>query len=240
MRSKVTKKKELITLASELDIDFPEHSEYIEDKSAKNIQKAITTNGIALRTNNVAVNRECYLEKKSLTTLLKTDTKGVNRLYNNLPKEDKYSDGKKRFVKLSASQKILSDRIQEPRAPLVNLHLQYAEECLISFRDCAQLQHDRALSNDQINNKLPKLKGSLINERELTECEYTGKDLENNAVAHHRERKADQPALSLDPENLDIINPDPHTTVHSSDAESSKEVDKLCDNKGWNKPRNKS
>lgn len=240
MRLIVTKKNQLAILASDLDIKFPESPDYIDDKTEEAIQNSILTNGVVYSTDNVAVNKECYLGKNALTTLLKTDVKGVNKLYNNLPKSDKKTNGKDRQIKLSATQKIVSDRIQEPRSPLVNQHLQYVESCLISFRDCPQLQNDRALSNAQIQEKLPKLKSSLIKERELTECEYTGEPLDNKSAAHHRNRKADHPAQSLDPENIDIINNSPHITVHSEDAETSEEVDALADKMGWNKPRNKS
>lgn len=236
----MTKKKELVVLASDLDINFPDSPEYVGEKTAEAIQNSIVNNGVVIRTDNVAVNRECFLDKNALPTLLKTDVKGVNRLYNNLPKSDKKSNGNERLVKLSATQKIVSERIQEPRSPLVNQHLQYAELCLISFRGCAKLQSDRALSDSQIKEKLPKLKGHLIKERGLTECEYTGEPLDNKSAAHHRDRKADKPALSLDGENVDIINNPPHVTVHSVGAETSGEVDELADKMGWNKPRQKS
>ena len=235
----MTKKYQLVVPASDLNIDFPEHSEYMDESSVEAIQDTIINNGLVIRTENVAVNRECYLNKKALPTLLKTDVKGSNRLYNNLPKSDKISNGDQRLIKLSATQKILSERIQEPRSPLVTLHLQYAESCLISFRDSTELQHDRALSSAKIQEKLPKLKDELIKERNLTSCEYTGEPLDKNSVAHHRFRKSDKPALALDSENLDIINPPPHHLLHSEGAETPEEVDKLADKLDWFKPRRK-
>lgn len=222
------KNNELILFEIEkLKVKFPDKPELLEEKDAKNIQNAINKKGF------YDSNGRCYLEKTAIRTIICTDSKGANRFYNDLEDNDKIENGKNHYVRIEAVQYEISKRSQEPRDIYVRERMKYAEDCIIDFRDSPQLSKMRSIEKSKIDKELPNIKKKKIKTEGLTCCELTGEPLEKNSAAHHMDRKSDVPRKALDEENIKIVNPGVHKTIHQAGAESKEELAELCKENGW-------
>ncbi|HEY8034662.1 MAG TPA: hypothetical protein VIF37_03630 [Methylobacter sp.] len=215
--------------ASEINIQFTEESKALDSQDAEKIRKTVVKHG-------GDYGGKCFIEKSGLPRLLCTDAKGANRVYINAAPKDKFQDGDKRYINVTAVQKEIGDRIQQPRDAYMHERLKYSDQCLRDYRDNPTVAQDRHIEESMIRRDLPKLKSRKIAVEGITACQYTGESLEKNAAAHHRIRKSDDPSLALDLNNVDIINPKPHKKVHDEGAESPDELRALCEKESWNFP----
>lgn len=216
--------------AEKLAINFPKKNVHITDAEAKKSRDLVASSG------EYAMDGRTFINKKALPHLLATDTPGVNRVYNDLDDEDKVELADKKLVSTPAVQKIISERLQEPRDTLERERLRDSEACLIAFRDAPELEKCREVEESKNREEQPLLKGKKIAAENITSCQLTGEPLAPNAHAHHIERRADKPRKARDLNNVVVINPEPHEEVHRNRAESPQELQDLCETKGWNNP----
>lgn len=215
--------------ATDLEIDFPEKSEYVTESEAEKTRKSISEKSV------FTPDGQTYIDKESLPSLLATDKKGAARAYLDANTEDKLELGEKRYLTTSRTQYEISKRIEEPRDTLQIERLKDSEKCLIAYRDHPDLEKRREVEESKIRKELPNLKAKKQKIDNVQNCELTGDSLEKNAAVHHKERRADKPRLSLDEDNLLLINPEPHKEIHKVGAESKEELLALSEERGWKK-----
>lgn len=216
--------------AKDLTINFPEKNKHISDKEAERNRSLIQDYGAY--TND----GRAYIDKNALPHLLSTDKKGGNRFYNNLENQDKLELGDQTLASVSAINKELSERIQEPRDSLQKERLRDSEDCINAFRDAPELEKIREIEESKNRKEQPKLKAKKIKAENITACQLTGNPLDPDADAHHLERRADKPRKARDLSNIIVANKPPHREVHEAGAETPEELSELCTQKGWNDP----
>ena len=215
--------------AQNLTITFPKENEHISDKDAKKNRDLIKKNGAY--TND----GKAYIDKIASPHFLATDKNGVNRFVNTLENEDKLEQGEQRLVSVSAVNKEISERIQEPRE-IQKERLRDSESCLNALRDSPDLEKIREVEESKNRKEKSKLKARKIAAENISACQVTGEPLETDADAHHIARQADKPREAINLDNIIVINKQPHREIHAAGAESSEELSKLCKEKGWNDP----
>lgn len=208
--------------AKDLKIEFPKNDKLTEKEMTRS-QNAISNHGIALENNRTMIN------KKAIPTLLCTDQKGANKFYGKLSESDKYKDGDKQYASTSSVVKEISEKIQEPRDSLTREQLKYNETCINSFRDADRLENERSIEEARIRKELPKLGPKIMKENGITTCEVTGEAFDNDAHAHHLERKADNPRRALDPSNIKMVKEKVHVKIHSENAEGEEGFKKFVE-----------
>lgn len=206
---------------------------HITEKEAERNRSLVQNNGA------YTPDGKAYIDKKTLSHLLVTDNKGVNRFYNNLDNKDKLALGDQKLASLSSINKEISERLQEPRDTLQRERLRDSENCINAFRDAPDLEKIREVEESKNRKEQPKLKSKKIKTENISKCQLTGANLEPDADAHHITRRADEPRKSRDPDNIIIINKQPHRELHAVGAESPEELSALCKEKGWHDPTKK-
>ncbi|MDN8644349.1 hypothetical protein Q0S19_07735 [Stenotrophomonas indicatrix] len=216
--------------AKDLNIIFPEKNKHISDGEASKNREIVKNNGA------YTSDGRAYLDKVALPHLLATDQRGVNRIYNDLENADKLEVGAQNLVAVSAVNKVISERIQEPRDSLQKERLRDSEACVNAFRDAPELEKIREVEESRSRKEQPRLKEKKIRAESITACQLTGAPLDPDADAHHIERQADKPRKARDLRNIVVANKSPHREVHAEGAETPEELSALCLRKGWNDP----
>ncbi len=209
--------------AESLSIEFPKNDNLSEQEMQRAI-KSINKHGIALE------NGRTMVEKNALPTMLCTDKKGANKVYGKLSESDKYRDGDKQYASTSSVTKEISERIQEPRDALTREQLKYNEQCLNALRDADKLENERSIDEARIRKELPKLGKKIMNEKGIKNCEVTDEPFDNDAHAHHVERKSDVPRRALDPSNIKMVKKEVHDDIHESNAEGEEAFNAYVEN----------
>ena len=222
------KKKEIV-LRSPADLDnfnYPEKkSKNLTDTEYFNIKNNLEKNV------RITPESEIIVNKKGIPKILLTDPKGANKFVNNLDDDQKLKNGTDKFVKLSPLQQELSKRIQEPRDSLTREKLKENEYGLMTIRDTYELEKGREIDYQRIRNELPKLKEKKMKAENISTDDITGEPLKPNAVAHHIERKADNPKQALNLDNIALLNQDTHIEGHQSNFEGKENYDNFKNDK---------
>jgi acylphosphatase len=216
--------------AEELTLNFPVANRHLsEDEAGK-------TRSLLKETSIYTPDSRVYIKKDSLPHLMGTDKKGVNRFYNDLNDIDKIENGSSKYASVEAVNKEFSKRLQEPRDAQQRERIRDSEKCINALRDAPELEKIREIEESKNRKEQPRLKAKKMKLEGITNCQLTGELLENDAHAHHIERRADKPRLARDLNNIVVANQNPHDEVHRENAESREELKKLCEKKGWNDP----
>jgi len=189
-------------------LNFPKPSEFVTEDFAKKARDCIQKYGVRDGNGKTAVNA------RALKVALRTDDVGAKKFYNRLPEKDKFKDGNERYVRTPVLKRELDERIEKPHDAKKIEEMKEVERCLTALRDNYESQRQRALSESNIRSGQRFLKGEKIARDNITECEHSGLPLEPNAHAHHKERRADDPDLALDLNNIEVVNPMPHEEHH--------------------------
>ena len=228
------KKNELVVhSAAKLTLNFPKANQHISDGDAKKIRVAIKKQGA------YTPDGKAFVNKKGLLNILATDKKGVKKFVSDLDDDDKIKNGTNTLVSVPAVMKEISVRIQLPTDTIKKEKLKDSEGCVAALRDAPELDKIREVQESKIRKELPGLKKKKIKAEGITACQVTEQLLIPDAHAHHISRKADQPDLALDLNNIAVVNPEPHAEIHAAGAESPEEFSALCKEKGWNDPTKK-
>lgn len=221
------KKSIVITGISELNIKLPPPSELLLASDAEANRNAIQTGGA------FTPDGQALIDKRKVQYLLATDSDGANLVISDMSDDDKIEDGKSFFIKTSALSTPLSERIQEPRDGYELLRLKDAESCLNAFRDTPSLEVIRMTVEARNEREMPKVKAEV---RKKSATCLSGETLEKNADVHHKERVADKPRKSVDPQNMIAVNYLVHKKIHKAKAHSPQALDALSKKEGWPKP----
>lgn len=197
----------VIRSATEFKIEYPKNEILNADEQAK-IQKAVNSGGKAIGT-------KTYIDSNNLRTLLNTDKKGVGLVLNEAPSEDIKRLGDVDFLSTPHVQKEIAKRREQPRPELDREKLKYSGQCIEAFSNNSQLDKERTVESDRINNERSKIGKKVIQERKSTVSELSGKPLDK-PVVHHKNRVADKPEEALNRDNLTVIREDEHKDFHSS------------------------
>jgi len=216
--------------ANELTLNFPVRDGLVDARHAERTRLAIREHGVFMPDGRTAVGLT------ALPAILATDQKGANRVYLGLSPRDKFSDGDRRYAMLPALQKVVSERIEEPRDAYQRERLRDSEACLQALRDAPELDKARSVDESKIRSALPALKRRKIEAEGITACQLTGMPLEKDAAAHHANRKADFPRQSLDLDHVVIVNKVPHEDIHRAGAESKEELSEFAKKRGLKDP----
>lgn len=213
--------------AADLGLKFPKPKDLVPATVAEATQKAIVNNGI------YTPDGKAYIEKSAIPNLLGTDRAGANQFYNDLADADKMQNGQERFVHTAAIMGEISRRIQEPYPANKLENLKYNEDCLRTFRDDPELEKRRVVHEAKIRQDWPAFRQRMIRAEGVSNCQVSGQPLEPNPHLHHIIRRADNPSLSLDPNNVVLANPGPHDVIHKAEAHSPEKLEELAKKKGW-------
>ncbi|HBY4414936.1 TPA: hypothetical protein MIU36_23505 [Klebsiella pneumoniae] len=227
---KMSKNLPSLTLAKDLNIEFPENSKDLTEAENAKIKNAII-NGGALNSDG-----NTFIKKKKIGTLLACDNGGANRVYNNLSDKDKLIFDNERYASVSSILHAVSDRVQEPRDAIIREKLRQSEKGLIALRDSPTAEKTREIMKSRIEIALPNLKKDKIERDSLVNCQLSGEALEKDAHAHHVNRKSDNPRNALNLDDILVVNPDIHDEIHKNKANTREELEELIKEKGWNNP----
>ena len=191
-------------------LNFPAPSEYVDKKYADKTRNIIQQNGVRDENGKTALNT------RGLQHTLSTDAVGAKKFYNRLPEKDKFKVGQERYVRTPALKRELDERIEKPFDVQKIEQMKENERCLTALRDNPDSQTQRALQESKIRSEQKYLKKRKIERDNVQECQLSpaGTPLEPDAHAHHDERRADDPDLALDLDNIKIANKDAHTQHH--------------------------
>jgi hypothetical protein len=223
------KKEIILKPITGLSFKYPEKPETLNNKEHNDIINNLNKNVCITPKNEVAV------KKQGILKILLTDKKGANKFINDLPNDQRIENGNDIYAKLPSVQKEISKRIQEPRDSLVIEKLKDTEKSLIAIRDNPKLERERSVCHQRIENELPKLKNKKIKAENITADDITGEPLRPDAVAHHVERKADDPNNALNLSNIAILNQDIHIEGHQNNFEGKENYEKFKQKKNYEK-----
>lgn len=201
----------VVTSLVSTPLDFPPPSEFVDAEHASKTRIAIQENGVYDEVGKTAV------RVVALTRILSTDVVGAKKFYNNLPDKDKFKDGSDRYVKTPALKRELDDRIEKGFDAKKIEQYRESERCLTALRDNPKSRTIRALSESANRAGQKTLKKKKIERDKITVCEGTSEPLEPNAQAHHIIRRADDPDLALDLNNIEILNEAAHAAHHAEE-----------------------
>lgn len=208
MKKKNENKALTIRGANEFNLSFPENN-ILKPEETKKIKNAVQKGGIA-------VNQKTYINEKNLAPVLNTDNKGVQIVMNNAPSEDIFRNGNNEYLSTPQIKKEIATRLEQPRSTLVKEKLNYADKCVDVLSKNPQLEKERTIESDRINQERDSLGAQTIKERKSTSSELSGEPLRGNVVVHHLERKADKPENFRNKENLIVLTDEEHKDFHSS------------------------
>ncbi len=210
MSEKEEKKEIVVNSLQKLKVNSSKPRKEIE-KEGNKAKKSLIDNGIYTPDGKV------YIAKKSMPSLLATDSKGANIVYTNLENKDKLVDGNNKYISLPAMQKEISIRIQQPRDTIQKERLKYSEELMKSVRDAEELEKIRELEESRIRRELPLKKKEKLKKETIDDIT---KEKLTKPVIHHKTRVSDDPSKALDEDNLAALNDDTHVDVHRNNAET--------------------
>ncbi|EJE4162870.1 hypothetical protein M3916_002985 [Vibrio parahaemolyticus] len=194
---------------------FPEPSETVDPTTAKRTRSCIAKYSVTTDDGKTLVN------EKALGHILHTDTIGVRGFVSDLDDEDKFSSGREHYVRTPAVRKEIDERIEKPYDTKKRENLRDSAKCLEIVRD--NQESERVRNVREVNNREGQrhLKARKIKRDGITNCEHSGELLSDNAHAHHRVRRADDPDKALDLDNIEIVNPEHHDEHHRKEMESA-------------------
>lgn len=192
-------------------LNFPEQSKFVDKEYAQKTRDIIQQNGVRDNDGKTALNT------KGLTHTLCTDTVGAKKFYNKLPDKDKFKVGNERYVRTPALKKELDERIEKPFDAKKIEQMKENERCLTALRDNAESRTIRGINESNNRSGQKFLKKRKIERDNITKCQLSGVPLEPDAHAHHDERRADNPDLALDLDNIKIVNKEPHKKHHKDE-----------------------
>ncbi len=213
--------------AKELTIKFPDNK-YLTDKEKEKTRNAIKKGGI------VKNDGKTFINKNKMPTLLATDKKGANKVYNDLDNDEKFQDGKLKYADSVAIVKEISKRIQEPRTQLERENLKDRRDCINAFIDSPDLEKERSIEADRIKKGLSNLTKKKMKAENITRDQLTGEAFNKDAEGHHKVRKADDPRKALDQSNIIVTKKENHDKIHQQGAEDIESLRKLAQKEGWN------
>lgn len=193
---------------SSTPLNFPAPSEFVGKDYAEKTRSIIQQHGVRDSEGKTALNA------RGLQHTLCTDSVGAKKFYNRLPDADKFKVGDERYVRVPALKRELDERIEKPFDAKKVEQMKENERCLIALRDNSESQRARALNESKIRSGQRSLKQQKIARDNVTACEHSGAPLQPNAHAHHKERRADNPDLALNLDNIEVVNPEPHEEHH--------------------------
>lgn len=194
-------------------LKFPEPSKFVEEAYAEKIRGVIQKNGVRDNDGKTALNT------KGLQHTLCTDSVGAKKFYRRLPEKDKFKVGGERYVRTPALKRELDERIEKPYDATKIEQMKENERCLTALRDNSDSQTLRTLNESRSRREQRYLKQRKIERDDISACEHTGAPLEPDAHAHHKERRADNPDLALDLDNIEILNNEPHKEHHRKEKD---------------------
>jgi len=195
--------------ASTYEIKFPDNK-FLSEPQKKRIQKAVEKGG-------VSIGNETYIADDQLPKLFSTDKAGATNIIMEVPPEDLRTIGDREYVSTPEIQKKISQRRQQPRGLTEQEKLGYAKECVDAFSNNPELNKKRAIEAERIAKERSSLGKKVIEERQSTVSELSGRPLEDKAEVHHKDRVADKPERAFDPTNLTVILDDEHLKYTTSD-----------------------
>ena len=205
----MAKKKPVAVFSLEsTPLKFPSRSEFVTEDFAEKARYSIQKYGVRDGNGKTALNA------KALKVVLRTDDVGAKKFYNRLPDADKFKDGNERYVRTPALKRELDERLEKPYDAKKTEEMKEAERCLTALRDNSESLRQRALGESNIRSGQRFLKNEKIARDNITACEHSGLPLESSAHAHHKVRRADNPDLALDLNNIEVVNPTPHEEHH--------------------------
>jgi hypothetical protein len=218
----------IIKPITDLLIEYPRKPETMSDKEHHGIINNLDRNVCIVPNNEVAV------KKQGISKILSTDIKGARRFINNLSNNELIYNGNDTYVKLPSLQKEITNRIQQPRDVLTKEKLKFTEESLRTIRDNPELEKARGIAFQRIQNELPRLRDKKIKAENISKDDITGEPLKQNAVAHHIERKSDNPNIALNLDNIAILNRATHIEGHQNNFEGPENYRKFRETKQKN------
>lgn len=129
-----------ITSLESTPLDFPNAGEFVDKEHAETVRKAIQQHGVYDDKGKTA------LGTPALPVVLGTDTVGAKKFYNNLPDEDKFKVGNKRFVRTPALRRAIDERIEKFYDVVKNEKLIESNRCLEALRDNSKSRIRRILN----------------------------------------------------------------------------------------------
>lgn len=216
--------------ASELTIKCPDSA--LEKEEEDRIINAVKKGGI------VTEEGKCFIDKKQLPKLLVTDKKGAAKVYNDAQAKDKYENGKNNYLSVAETKKNIEERIEEPRSTLEHEKLEYSEKVLNAFRNAPELVKERHIEADRIKNERPLLTKKKMKKENITKCQLSGEEFENDARGHHVERVEDNPGKARDLDNIVVIKEYIHKDIHENGAESPEKLKEYIKKNNYNMPDN--
>ena len=196
----------VVRKASTYEINFPDNK-YLSKSQKKRIQGAVKNGGIS-------IGNETYISDNQLPKLLSTDRKGAANILMEAPPEDLVTIGDTEYMSTPQLQKEIARKRQQPRGLTEQEKLGYAMECVDAFSNNAELNKSRAIEAERIAKERVTLGKKVIEERQSTVSELSGRPLEGRAEVHHKDRVADKPERALDRMNLTVIRNDEHKEYH--------------------------
>lgn len=194
-------------------LNFPEPSEFVKEEYAEKTRTTIQKNGVRDYKGKTALNA------KGLRHTLCTDELGAKKFYNRLPEKDKFKVGAEKYVKTPALKRELDERIEKPYDAQKIENMKENERCLTALRDNTESRTQRSIQESKIRKEQRNLKKRKIGLDNITKCQKSGEPLEKDAHAHHKERRADDPDLALDLNNIEIVNDKPHKQHHKEEKD---------------------
>lgn len=208
------KKNDIVvhSLKSE-SLTFPEKSQFITDDYSKKMQNCIQENAVRDDNGKTAINT------KAIKDILCTDIVGAKKFYNRLAKTDKFESNKEKYVKTTALKNELNERIEKPFDIQKRENMKENDRYLNAVRDNTESEKIRSINESKIRHEQKSLKKRKIKKDNISKCQHSGEPLEPDAHAHHKERRADNPDLALDLNNIEIVNNKPHNEHHKKERD---------------------
>lgn len=203
-------------------LNFPEPSKFVDKEYAQQTRNIIQANGVCDNDGKTALNT------KGLQHTLCTDSVGAKKFYNRLPEKDKFKVGNDRYVRIPALKRELDERIEKPYDAKKIEQMKENERCLTALRDNVVSMTMRALNESKNRSEQRYLKQRKLERDNITECQHTGEPLESGAHAHHKERRADDPDLALNLDNIEIVNPIAHQEHQSKKRKTLSMIKESC------------
>jgi 5-methylcytosine-specific restriction endonuclease McrA len=200
-----------VTSLKSTPLKFPNPGEFVDREHADAVREAIQQHGVYDEKGKTA------LGTPALHTVLGTDPLGAKKFYNKLPDKDKFKIGGDRFVRTPALSREINERIEKSFDAVKNEQLIESDRCLGALRDNPDSRTLRLLNESANRSGQRTLKRQKIARDGISACQKTGEPLEPDAQAHHIVRRADDPDLALNLDNIEIVNKAAHAEHHNQE-----------------------
>ena len=201
-------------------LHFPQTPDTVKPRAGEKIKTTIAHCAVRDAEGKTA------LDIASLPVVLGTDKPGAKRFYSDLENDDKFSAGGRHYVRLPALRKEVDVRIEQPHAADKRERLKHVSDCLSVVRDNPTSEQLRAVNEVAIRRGQKQLKQQKIARDGTTHCEMSGQPLQPDAEVHHEMRRADNPDLALNLDNLKLVNPQAHKEHHQKEQQEAESFGK--------------